>query len=348
MPTGSPVVTFMGPPISPQGRIQLYTPDEWEVFIEEWATTFDPPYVQIKRLGGPGDKGADVAGFKSDRGLQGQWDCFQGKHYASPLNFSSAKVEMLKVLRNVASGDWVMPDGYYFLAPRGCGTKLNVLLSQPDKLQVDFLAELVPGKSLVNGIDADGLEAITDLAAKTDFTVFKSLELIEVVAQHARTGYHAARFATTLAPRPDSEPPPEELGAHEARYVAQLVEVYQERHPEGEIETANVGSHPDVATHFRRQRESFYKAEALRVYARDAVPPGTFDALQDDIHSGVVEVADDTHADGWSRMASVLTQAGALDLGRHTLIQRVDNNDRKGICHQLANDDRLIWVRPAS
>jgi hypothetical protein len=64
-------VTLDGPPVPPQGRIQLYSSDEWEGFIREWITGLKTEYVQIKRFGGSGDKGADIAAFKSDNGLEG-------------------------------------------------------------------------------------------------------------------------------------------------------------------------------------------------------------------------------------------------------------------------------------
>jgi hypothetical protein len=335
------------PIVSPQGRIQLYDGDEWEEFIREWVTALETTYVQIKRFGGTGDHGADVAAFKSDLGLEGPWDCFQGKHYADPLTFTDAAPEMLKVFRATNGGHWTMPDTYQFLAPRGCGTQLNQLLSLPAKLKARFLKELQdPSKPLGKELDDKERAAVASLAAETDFAMFKSVELLDALRQHKATPYHVARFGTTLADRPPAQPPPTALEPSEARYVEQLLDVYNERHPGQHIRADSVSSHDSVGEHFQRQREAFYKAESLRVYARDSVPPGTFDLLQDDIHSGVVDVVDDTHLDGWTRMLKVLAHVGTLDLQQHTLIQVSDLEDRKGICHQLANSDRVTWVKP--
>jgi hypothetical protein len=341
-----PRANLSPPPVNPQGRIQLYNDEEWEEFIREWVTAFELSYVQIKRFGGTGDRGADVAALKSDRGLEGHWDCFQGKHYAQPITFSDAAPEMLKVFRAVAGGHWAMPDTYQFLAPRGCGTQLNQLLSQPTKLKARFLKELDDTtKPLGRDLDAAELAEVEGLATKTNFAMFKSVELLDALRQHETTPYHAARFGTALAARPSRQPPPAALEPTETRYVEQLLEVYNERYPELDIRPDNVLSHDSVGEHFRRQREAFYKAESLRVYARDSVPPGTFDRLQDDIHAGVVDVVDDTHPNGWTRMSKVLAHVGTLDLHHHTLIQVSDLEDRKGVCHQLANADRITWVR---
>ena len=57
-----------GSPVPPAHRIYFYSPGEWEVFITEWATGLTVSYRQIKRLGGPNDRGVDVAAFKTERG----------------------------------------------------------------------------------------------------------------------------------------------------------------------------------------------------------------------------------------------------------------------------------------
>lgn len=74
------------------------------------------------------------------------------------------------------------------------------------------------------------------------------------------------------------------------------------------------------------------------------MPEGTFEDLQEDIYSGVIETAEGSHQSGLERLSSVLTAAGQLDLQSHKLISVSYMTDRKGICHQLANEDRLIWV----
>lgn len=100
-PEPAPSVALDGPPVSPMVRLRTYSPDEWEVFIREWVTALKTDYVQIKHLGGPGDKGVDIAAFKTDRQYEGAWDCYQAKHYKDPLSFSVATPEILKVFESV-------------------------------------------------------------------------------------------------------------------------------------------------------------------------------------------------------------------------------------------------------
>jgi hypothetical protein len=127
-----------------------------------------------------------------------------------------------------------------------------------------------------------------------------------------------------------------------------LIQVYDERFPGNEFSPSIAASNTQTSDHYLRQREAFYSAEALRVFARDSVPEGTFAALQEEVFDGVIESCDRSHSDGFERLSSVLTVAGSLNLTANALIAVTEQRDRKGICHQLANENRLIWVRGES
>ncbi|WP_460402064.1 ABC-three component system protein [Actinophytocola sediminis] len=340
-------VALDGPPVPPAARVRFYSPDEWEEFIREWATALPEDYVQIKRLGGAGDKGADIAAFRTDRQFEGSWDCFQAKHYKEPLGFSVAAPEMLKVFVSVLDGAYSLPDSYQFLAPRGLSTPFNMMISRPTTVRATFLGRLVEGDALVKELDKATLESVRALAADTDFAMFRSVELLDALSTHSRTRWHAARFATSLPARGDSEDPPADYTPKEARYLQHLLAVYVERRPDVITDLASVAGVPHLSKHLQRQRVSFYRAESLKIYARDAVPAGTFEKLQEDIHAGVIDVAESDHPNGYARLGQVLAQAGSLDLNRHKLIDVTDISDRHGVCHQIANDDQLTWVAKA-
>ena len=103
-------------------------------------------------------------------------------------------------------------------------------------------------------------------------------------------------------------------------------------------------SHENLNKDFLRQRERFYNAEALRNFARDTVPDGTFAALQDEIYHGVVDIHEGSHTSGFDRMKATLAQAAHVAATANPLSPATKTQDRQGICHQLANEDRLIWV----
>ena len=95
---------------------------------------------------------------------------------------------------------------------------------------------------------------------------------------------------------------------------------------------------------YSKQRERFYSAESLKNFARDSVPPGTFEDLQTQAHDAVFDVCEAPHPCGLTRMRKVLNQVSSVTFGSSPLISRIREHDKKGICHQLANDDKLRWV----
>jgi len=334
-----------GPRLAPRKVIQTYDPDEWEVFIEEWATRSSFGYVRVRRFGGSGDRGVDVAGFKTDQGFEGAWDCFQGKHYDKSLTPSNAWPEILKVfLLPVRTPRYVLPSSYSFIAPHGLGTNLAHLISTPTELRAKFLEQVTSSDAKpFKELDAAARSAVHALASATDFSMFGAVEVLALIDQHKSTPYYAARFGGGLPARPTSKDPPQKVGAEELVYLRKLVDAYQERYVTvNSIASAEV--HDKAGAHLQRQRESFFRAEALRTFARDQVLPNTFEGLQDELFDAVIETAEADYSDGLERLRHTLQQAVNAQLSANALIQVTEPADRRGICHQLANDDRLTWV----
>jgi hypothetical protein len=51
------------------------------------------------------------------------------------------------------------------------------------------------------------------------------------------------------------------------------------------------------------------------------------------------------YANGFTRMANTLQQAGAIAPTCNALCIRVQTQDKQGICHHLANENRFKWVK---
>jgi hypothetical protein len=343
----APVHYAGGRATPPSHVVYHYEFGEWELFIREWATGLATDlYVQIKQMGGGGDHGVDIAGFKSDQGFEGPWDCFQGKHYSRPVGESDVQPEILKIFLGVTRAHYILPDSYRILAPQGCGGSLEKLLSSPSKLKSRFLKRLVAGDSLVKGLTAVEVDSVAKLAAKTDFSMFASVQFEDMIATHRLTHYYPIRFGGPLNERPADRPLPN-LSSAESVYVEQLLAVYVEKYPGTGVSAANVAQHKDTSDHFRRQRVTFYQAEALRKFAESSVPLGTFERLQDDVYFGVIDAAERYHDSAFQRLATVLTCSGTLNLTNHILMSVADKRDVLGICHQLVNGSRLFWDREA-
>lgn len=349
-PSERPVLTtsqLAGPRLKPSQILRVYSPDEWEEFVLEWANCLTSEYHSVKRYSGAGDRGRDVVGFVTPDGLKGDWDCFQCKHYEHALHPTDAYPEIAKIINGVAEGYFKLPRRYRFVAPKGVGPSLSHLLSDNDQLHAALLKALSDDGSLKH-LDKDVRLRVTEALPSIDLSVFDSEQLDSIIEAHRRSPYHLFRFGGQLEPRPPSPEPPDEITDPEACYVGKLLDAYRERVGNSAMTLDDVAVSDWHKDHLSRQRISFFSAEALRSFARDKVPPRTYEALQAEIYEGVVETEQSRFADGLDRLKAVLDRAGQVQLDENALISVSRQPDRKGICHQLANDGKLTWVRDIS
>jgi hypothetical protein len=127
--------------------------------------------------------------------------------------------------------------------------------------------------------------------------------------------------------------------------VEQLLEAYSDHTKETIKIPADLKRRTALNEHFIRQREAFYHAETLRVFLRDKVEPGTFERLQDELYAGVVDTNSANHADGFVRVVAVTKAAQDMQLTANPIAPIAQTQDRHGICHQLANEERLKWTK---
>jgi hypothetical protein len=335
--------------IPPQQQLLLYSADQWEGFVQEWAHyCLKAIYRQVQRFSGAGDRGIDIAGFADADKLNGVWENYQCKHYDHALYPSDALPEIGKLLWYTFNKQFAVPRRYYFVAPKGAGTTLNAYLANARELK----------KALTEGWDKNCRARITStkeiplegqflaFVQAFDFTIFEAKTPLQLIEDHKSYPYHAARFGGGLPPRPDPPAPPDEITPTESRYVEQLFEAYADHTKEAISDAGGLKTHSKLKEHFLRQRVSFYLAESLRVFARDSVPPGTFESFQEEIYTGVVDTHDATYPDGYTRVVAVTKAARDMQITSNALITRAKPQDRDGICHQLANEDRLRWTKP--
>jgi hypothetical protein len=336
----------MAPMPPPKKIVSSYDPDEFEVFVQEWIPALGRKYTAVEQHGGTGDHGIDVAGYLSRNRLEGEWHNYQCKRYSSALTWSTAVQEMRKMFVAAAAGHFTLPTRYVFVAPY-ISRSLQRQLAKPTESRAKFLLELDTAKEkFVTDLSSDEFTAVKGLAMATDFSIFECVDIDEMLELHSTTRHWAARFPHAPFDRgPQVLLPPEQHSEMETRYVQHLLDVYCERFPDKIRSLDQVPDVADANEHLKRQRVAFYSAEALRVFARDATTPGYFEKLMEDVYDVVVEVAEQTHSDGWERHAAVMSAAGAVQVTPTILTPFVEPNARKGVCHHLANDDRLIWCR---
>ena len=337
-----------GPPIEPISRLMVYTPDQWEEFIDEWVSgVLKANYSSVRRFTGANDRGIDIAGFADAAMLSGEWDLYQCKRFQGSVSPSAAWPEIGKVLWHSFQGHYKAPRAYYFMAPKGIGTTLNQLLAHAQNLKARVKKEW--DKNIAGAITGTATIALDGAFASYvdafDFSIFKSISPRELIDQHRATPYFLSRFGGALPARPKPGGPPEDIQDNEQTYVGHLLAAYGDHTKQPVADVAALAQWTPLREHFRRSRESFYHAESLRVFVREKVEPGTFETLQDEIYDGVIDTVDGQHTDGLERVKAAVKAAQDMSLDAHPLGASALTKDRHGICHQLANEDRLTWTK---
>ena len=344
--TATATHVMSGLPIPKEARVQLLSPEDWEQFVQEWATSLKHDYPKIRRFGGSGDMGIDVACFFSNQGFSGGWDNYQCKRYDHPIRPGDVWVEIGKIIFYSFSGEYTVPRNHYFCAPRGIGTTLEKLFNDTTKLKQKCREEWAEKceTKITSSQTVPLLGTFLVYFDAFDFSIFSSKSVLDLVQGHSKTPYHAIRFGGGLPPRPSPETPPEQLQTHESRYIRQLLDAYADHTGSDFTDIDSLATNPNMTTNFRRQRERFYHAEALRNFARDTVPEGTFAQLQEEIYHGVADVCESSYPSGFDRMSATVSHAASIGSTANPLSPATNIQDRQGICHQLANNDRLQWV----
>lgn len=319
---------------------------QFEQFVREWMARVKHTYLGIERFGGPGDMGRDVVGWLTDAKCLGPWDNIQCKRLNDVLAPSILWPELGKVFWHADRGDYVLPKAMKFLCSKGIGTTAKHLLTNGEALRAGLIMNW--DKNVAHAITTTQKVELTGslhkLVTSASFSIFGPMAIEDVLRDLEGTGYYVQTFGGGLPPRPNPAPPPKDIQAHENRYVRQLLAVYAERRGVAAITATELDREPRDRRHFDGCRQQFYSAEALKEFARDVTPQGTFQSFQDDVISAIMPVLDADYRLSFDKLRSALYAAGQMPPASNALYAVATVRDKQGVCHQLANDDQLQWI----
>jgi hypothetical protein len=355
-PECTPQEILLGPPIDPLDRIKLYSEDQFEAFIVEWAYFYlkelSGEYESIARFGGAGDKGRDVIAYVTKKPTV-VCDVFQCKHYDAALTPSDIWIELAKLCYHTFQRILPVPRSYRFVSPKDVGPKLGLLLEKPEELRSGLIKawqnttgsdpicrRLAAGENIL--LSGRLLSHVQDF----DFSIVDYKSMQEVVNEHRKTIRYAPRFGGGLVkPCPPDKVPPSQPEPDEAVYVEALLAAYRDNLRDDTLDSTTLLGNAKFSLHFTRSRERFYCAETLREFAKDTLPEGTtFEAVQDQVYDAVIDVVESEYPCGYTRVKEVTKTAAVLHVTNHPLGSYLKSKSLQGICHQLANIDRVRWV----
>jgi len=247
-----------------------------------------------------------------------------------------------KIIFHAFRGEFAPPRQCSFVAPRGPSTALRKLLLNPDKFRDEVIAtwDVRVAPNVVEGekhILAGDLDAYV---RNYDFTSFTFATLEEVLDDHRKTAYWSSRFGGEL-PFPNLGVTPDVIAPEETVYVSKLLEVYAEEIGTP-IECADdLSAHIEWRNDLQKQRVRFYDAEAFMATYRDQTEPGTIESFADEIMDTIDPVLGTTSS-AHDRLSTALSAAGQA-APASVLTPRAKIRVKQGVCHQLANADRITW-----
>ena len=193
----------------------------------------------------------------------------------------------------------------------------------------------------------DVLESIMlNLASKNedDLTTandaFAELKLIEEIQNKIRA-----------LPKPIEVPVPKKATGDEQIYIDELYRAYGDAEGKNDFTEADLNSYPEYMEDLDDRRIDFYAAETIRRGVRElkgAELSDQFDVLKNETYKNVKDTARRRHDNGYECMLAVMEQAVTAPVINYLLSSSphwISGSIKKGVCHHLVNDKKLVWVR---
>lgn len=333
----------------PQLRLKTMGEDEFERVVGEWACSClkkENKYSNVALLGGSGDSGRDLVAYIDDN--MKEFDIYQCKRYEKPLSPSVYMIEFGKICYYTYIGEYAIPIKYYIVASNGIGQSLRKLIEHPKQINIELIKVWDEKCGKKRQITANGIKMTDDLRKyieEFDFSIVSDISPITLIDDFSKSPWYKYHFGGGIKKRPASEKPSEKLNNSEKTmpYVKQLLNVYSKEAGQVYETHEELKNNKKLYRHFMRQREGFFSAQSLKRFARDELlNEDSYDSLKEQIEFGILDVYENEHSSELERVKETTKQANSLSISCEE-IKDITIQDKTGMCHELVNDDRIVW-----
>jgi hypothetical protein len=333
----------------PQLRLKTMGEDEFERVVGEWAYSClrkEKKYSNVALLGGSGDSGRDLVAYIDDN-MQ-KFDIYQCKRYEKPLSPSTYMIEFGKLCYYTYIGEYVVPNKYYIVASNGIGQSLRKLIEHPKQINTELINTWDEKCGKKRQIIAEGIK-MTDSLRKYieefDFSIVSDIAPITLLDEFSKSPWYKYHFGGGIKKRPTFEKPSEQLKKSEKTmpYVKQLLKVYSKEAGQVYETQEDLKNNQKLYKHFMRQREGFFSAQSLKRFARDELlNEDSYNSLKGQVEFGIMDVYENEYSSELERVKETTKQANSLGVSCEE-IKDVTIYDKTGMCHELVNDEKIIW-----
>lgn len=324
-------------------KIFSLTATELELFVRKWVKLLENDYFYVKQFAGTGDLGRDVVGFCDKNLHQGVWDNYQCKQYGTTLNTDKCILEIAKTLYYAYSGEFTAPRYYYFVAPKGLNRKFETLIYNPNNLKkylIENWDKYCKEKIISNNVIILNNE-LKNFILSFDFSNIKEIDINDML-DHRKIGFLLNEWFGHDLPEPPKGITPIDINKNESIYINKLFKCYESESNNKINNIDDIRNSKRYFKHFNQQRERFFCSDNFKRFYRESLYGGQIEELEDDIYDGIFEVLYDEHKNSFSKMNKTLIKSTSIE--NHGLLSKYLNSKiKQGICHHLANDDKIDW-----
>jgi hypothetical protein len=331
--------------------LSLFSDRQFELFIQEWASGYlkeKKGYKKVFRNAGAGDQGRDVVAWLDETGEF--WDCYQCKHYKDVLAPNDIWVEFGKLCYFTFIKEYTVPKKYIFATSKGIGPLLKKYIQKPNLLKKNLISNW-DNKCKTKITDTKNIDLVGDFKKYVedfDFSIVDFLDPLDLIEQHRMTPYYVQRFGGGFSKFREEPLTPDEIQDSELMYVTKLIAAYNDDSDAKYNKPEDLVPDSIYYDHFYRERIHYHKAQSLALFERDTLPEGSnaFEKLKKSVYMGIIDTVDSPFPSGFIRVKEVTKTARSLQLSGNALTSVIEDDDRHGICHHIANENKKIdWVK---
>lgn len=128
------------------------------------------------------------------------------------------------------------------------------------------------------------------------------------------------------------------------KYVHELLQVYSNHENVQIKDIESLKPKKKSHKHFKRQRECFHNAQALKRFTRDElINDDIYDVLKSQVYHGVVTTCEADYDDDLKRVNETVARSQVLPI-KTTELGDINILEKSGICHDLVNDGEMSWI----
>jgi len=187
---------------------------------------------------------------------------------------------------------------------------------------------------------------LKDYIEHFDFSTVAEVAPVTLIEQFSKTGWYKYHFGGGLKQRPKVEKPQETLGEDEVKmnYVRQLLQVYSNHENTSINDVKDLKPKKRLHKHFKRQRECFHSAQALKRFSRDElINDDVYDDAKNQVYHGVISTCEADYDDDLKRVDETVDRSQLLPI-KTSELGDISVLEKSGMCHELVNDGEMSWI----